>query len=457
MYTIIGAGLSGLALADHFKKNNIEFEIFEGKAHGGGHIYSEKINGFTWDEGPHVSFAKSDYVKNYFANNCSEEYLEFPTTPTNYYKGVWIPHPAQTNLYAIPLTLRLKIIEEMKELKETSPTSSTPKDYREWLCRNFGETFTQHFSEAYTLKYWTTPAENLATDWIGKRVYKACAAEVIQSADGPLDKQHHYINSVRYPKKGGFYSYIEKVEKTIHVAYQKKVSFISFDNKQVMFEDGSKVDYINLVSTLPLIELIIKSDAPDEIKLEANKLNCTELLIVNVIADHGTVIPNQWIYVYDTNMYSTRINFTELLSPHNGIKGQTGIQVEVYFSSYKTASEDYESIAKKVILELISMKLIEKESSIISYHTKYIKWANVIFDNQRRKAQEIIFDWLTTKGLKREYDDLEPMTTWDDKLIQPIQLGEIILAGRFSQWKYFWTEDCVLRALFISNNVKGAQ
>ena len=58
MYTILGAGLSGLSVADHLNKQGISFRLYESKSHGGGHIYSEKINGFIWDEGPHVSFTK---------------------------------------------------------------------------------------------------------------------------------------------------------------------------------------------------------------------------------------------------------------------------------------------------------------------------------------------------------------------------------------------------------------
>src|SRR5687767_7350192 len=114
MFTILGAGLSGLALADHLNKKHYEFELYEGKSHGGGHIYSEKVDCFTWDEGPHVSFTKSDYVKEYMAANCGNKFLEYPTNPSNYYKGSWIPHPAQTHLYAIPEELRHQIVEDLK-------------------------------------------------------------------------------------------------------------------------------------------------------------------------------------------------------------------------------------------------------------------------------------------------------------------------------------------------------
>ena len=41
------------------------------------------------------------------------------------------------------------------------------------------------------------------------------------------------------------------------------------------------------------------------------------------------------------------------------------------------------------------------------------------------------------------------MTEWNDR--KEIALGKLILAGRFAQWKYYWTDDCVLRGKYIAD------
>jgi protoporphyrinogen oxidase len=58
---IVGAGLSGLSISSHLghPKGTV---IFEAKAHYGGHIHSETRDGFTWDDGPHISFTSNEYV-----------------------------------------------------------------------------------------------------------------------------------------------------------------------------------------------------------------------------------------------------------------------------------------------------------------------------------------------------------------------------------------------------------
>jgi len=453
MYTILGAGLSGLSAADHLAKNEIDFKLYEGKSHGGGHIHSEVVDGFTWDEGPHVSFTKYDYIKKYFAENCGQEFLEYPTLPTNYFKGNWIMHPAQSHMYAIPEPLRSDCINDVIEIRKDSPTTYEPDNYQDWIDHAFGKTFARVFPKTYTEKYWTTSPENLTTDWIGKRIYFPEISDMVESAKGPLRKQTHYISKVRYPKQGGYYNYIKNVEESLPVNYNKQLAYISFKNKELFFKDGEKVNYDKLISTLPLPQLILNSDAPDEIKYAAGKLKCSQVLLINVVVDHPAPIDNHWIYVYDQDFYSTRINFTDLLSANNGIPGKTGIQVEVYFSAYHPLYKTIEEIVQKVLQELMQMKLVNTKDAIQNYHTKWLDWANVIFDTDRKGAQNQVLTWLNGFGMVREDDDLQPMTEWDDKPSQA--LGDIILAGRFAQWKYYWTDDCVMRGLYIANSIKS--
>jgi hypothetical protein len=90
----------------------------------------------------------------------------------------------------------------------------------------------------------------------------------------------------------------------------------------------------------------------------------------------------------------------------------------------------------------------------LRYHTKYCKYANVICDHSRKEALDCIFTGLEPFGLSRADADLHPYTDWT-KANQPNN-GDLMLAGRFGQWKYYWTDDCVLRGKAISENAKSA-
>jgi hypothetical protein len=158
------------------------------------------------------------------------------------------------------------------------------------------------------------------------------------------------------------------------------------------------------------------------------------------------------MYVYDEDKYSTRINCTELLSPGNAPAAHTGVQVEVYFSRHKPLDTSPDVIGDRVKSELTEMGLLDRhwlDQGKVGHTISYAPWANVIFDHTTRPALDAIWNCLAQHGLQREQDDLHPLTDWTSK--EQSAKGSLVMAGRFGQWKYFWTDDCVLRGLNISS------
>jgi protoporphyrinogen oxidase len=453
LYTILGAGLSGISTSYHLSHENCI--VFEAKPHTGGHIHSQKINGFTWDEGPHVSFTKHQYVKDLFAESVENDFLEFPVHPTNYYKGAWIPHPAQSNLWAVPEPLRTECLNDFLATRKNDEDAVEAADYEEWLLAAFGSTFTKNFPETYTKKYWTVPSKELTTDWVGGRIFYPDIDVVKNGYEGPQEESTHYISSIRYPANGGYHQYASGMEKGMQVECNKEVAKIDLERKEIHFTDGSTHVYQTLISTLPLPKFIGYCKAPEEVQEAAATLSCSELLILNFEVAHPPTRTEQWIYVYDEDFYSTRINFTDLLSPNNAPTGKCGIQVEVYFSKYKPLDKSIEYIKVEVSGELVKMGLIKDSEAIAAVHTQWIPFANVIFDHPFQASINTILDWLTIYGLKRESDDSFPMTDWEKKFTANDTVGNLVLAGRFGQWKYYWTDDCVLRGKYISEAINS--
>ncbi len=163
--TILGAGLAGLSCSFHLGHENCI--LFEANSYPGRHIYSHQHDGFTWDEGPHVSFTEHPYVRELFEESVQGEFLEYEVNVSNYYKGHWIPHPAQSNLWAIPEPIRSDCLDDFLKSRNTAEVAKMPRNYAEWLEQAFGKTFAQTFPAVYTRKYWSCYAkqqEILVTD-----------------------------------------------------------------------------------------------------------------------------------------------------------------------------------------------------------------------------------------------------------------------------------------------------
>ena len=473
MNLILGAGLAGLSASYHLGHPNCR--LIEAKAHAYGHIHSEFLNGFTWDEGPHVSFTKSDYVKRLFAESVGRECEEYPVRTTNYFYGHWIDHPAQSNLYQVPEPLRSACVQSFLA-GEGVAHAREPENYREWLERSLGRFFTDNFSAVYTRKYWTTSPENLTWRWVGPRVFRPRKEDVLMGAQGALPSQTHYITKVRYPRRGGYQAFAHQLAAGAQINLNTVVIKIDLAAKKVVFNDGTTASYSFLVNSLPLPVFIgLCQDVPLAVRSAVEALSCSSLLLVNVEVAHPTARSENWIYVYDENKWSTRINCTEKLSSENAPAGCSGIQVEVYFSTKRPQLVSDSEIANKVLNELIEMGLVKLEDLSIArplpnpdhtmtsplfppgtvrWFTRKVPWANVIFDHQRESALNLILDWLESFGLVREVDDLEPVTVW--KTSKPVDpSASIVMAGRFAQWKYFWTDDCVLRGKQVSTRMRS--
>lgn len=415
--TILGAGISGLSASFHFGHERCL--VYEAKPRYGGHIFSFVRDGFTWDDGPHVLFTDSDYVKEVFADGVDGEFEEQVPEVTNYYQGHWIDHPAQSNLYQVPEPLRTQCLKSF--LESRSGELKKPANYEEWLHQAFGSVFADTFPAAYTRKYWTTDPINLGTDWVGARVYYPSIDDVKGGYKGPLGKSTYWVKRFRYPSRGGFLSFARKLADGARIEYEKTLEKINFAERRMQFAGGFKADYETLVSTLPLPVLIRSAeDAPNDVREAAEQLRTTQLYLVDIAARHPAKVKHHWVYVYDEDKLSTRVTMMENLSPHNVPPSCTGMSVEVCGSAYKPLPPDREAVAEAVKNELIEMGLLESRNSILSTNVRYVPWGQVIFDHNRKSALQTINTFLDSVG--------------------------VIRVGRYAEWKYAMTHDCVLRA-----------
>jgi protoporphyrinogen oxidase len=415
--TILGAGISGLSTSFHIGHDRCQ--IYEAKPHYGGHVFSFVRDGFTWDDGPHVLFTDSEYVKEVFADGVDGEFEERVPEVTNYYKGHWIDHPAQSNLYQMPEPLRTECLNSFLEARSHELTK--PANYEVWLHQAFGRVFADEFPAVYTRKYWTTEPSNLGTDWIGARIYYPSVDDVKGGYKGPLGKSTYWVKRFRYPSRGGFLSFLRKLAIGARVQYGKELERINFAKRRLTFTDKTQAEYDSLVTTIPLPVLFrAAEDAPAAVKDAAEQLKTTRMWLVDIAVRHPAKLKHHWVYVYDADKLSVRVTMMENLSPHNVPEGCTGMSVEVCGSDYKPLPPEPNAVATKVKEELLEMGLIETPEAVISTNVRYAPWGQVIFDHNRKTALQTVNKFLDSFGVVR--------------------------VGRYAEWKYAMTHDCLLKA-----------
>lgn len=449
--TILGAGVAGLSTSFHL--NHEDCSILERDRTWGGHAKSVNSGGFILDQGPHVSFTTHEYVRNLLYANVEGRINDFPARIRNYYNGSWIEHPAQAHLWQFHEPCRSKFADDM--LAAVKNTGSSPiTNFKDWLDCSYGASFSNILSTAYNEKYWTVNPSMLSTDWLGPRMPVLLESQVTKSLVPDTYQSINYITQVRYPKNGGFQNFFQALAHNSKINFGCDISSIDLSARTLSSNDGTTYSFENLVSTIPLnIFIGLCTNCPTEVREAASSLDCTQLLLIDVFVPTNQQIEGNWFYIYDRDKISTRIHIIERLSPTNCPEGWTGLQVEVYFSKYKPFQGNYEEVKKRVFNELVTMGFIDDrfevgEKCIIE--SRWVPFANIMFTHSRKSALDCIFDWLTQFGLHREEDDLDYNTDWSRER----QLGTIAMAGRFAQWKYYWTDDCVLRGRSLANSLR---
>jgi len=412
----LGAGLSGLSFSYFSGHQTI---VYEQKNHHGGRCYTHEKEGFFFDEGPHISFTGNPLVQSIFAAGAGE-FQEFKAEVRNYYLGKWLKHPVQTNLYGLPYKLTAKCIKDFILRK----TCRNPKNYGQWLEASLGSTMARTFPYAYTRKYWTVIPEELTTDWVGRRMHRPSLAEVLIGALGSGKATHNYIQTFRYPRSGGFHSYVNLLTKGADIRLGYCVTGLDLKKRRVDFSDGSSVYYDRLVSTIPLPRLVASLyEAPEEIREAARCLHHTSAVLVNLGFKEPLDAKGHWIYVYDPDKLPARIHFPHLMAPANTPPGCSSLQAEIYYSPFKPLPAL--DLMQTVIKQLKWMGIIRDEP-VLAF-TKDISYANILYTHNRYDARKLILGYLGQYGVH--------------------------CLGRYGSWEYLWSDQAVMAGLNLARQL----
>jgi protoporphyrinogen oxidase len=411
---IIGSGLAGVAACSSLTEAGIDSTIYEASPYWGGHTHSEIVDGFTFDEGPHVSFTTDERVRQAFLQGAGE-LEEFAASISNYFHGAWLTHPAQCHLHGLDPDLITRCIVDFV----SADRSGAVDTYADWLVATYGATFAETFPFVYTRKYWTVDAGRLGTDWVGPRMYPPKLEEVVRGALGSnLEGAFHYLKTFRYPARGGYQAFMHGLVRPERIQLGKEVVGINPGRRLLTFSDGTDAGYDRLISTMPLPELvgiIGPGAAPLAVREASAALLCTSVALVDLAVERPDLSPHHWFYVYDDDIAASRVHFPHRLAQSNAPSGRGSVQAEVYFSRHRPLPSSIESLTNLVVEDLVRMGILAHPSEVLWGRTRVVPYANIVFDHGRAVAVDKIRRWIEGLGIE--------------------------LAGRYGEWGYHWTDD----------------
>jgi protoporphyrinogen oxidase len=245
--------------------------------------------------------------------------------------------------------------------------------------------------------------------------------EMIDGALRPVAKPMGPHARFGYPLRGGFQALMDAFLPYLRgdIRLSSRVARIIPSEHELVLEDGSAFTYEQLISTMPLPELVrlIGHEAPGAVRGAAGQLRHISVRCVNLGIGREHLTDKHWIYYPEEPVFH-RIFVQGNASPHVNPPGGFALTCEITYSPEKPLPCDGEALIDRCIADCISVGIIRPDDPVIARNQVDMPYAYVVYDHARKRNVDIIRRWL---GLQ-----------------------DIILAGRYSEWEYYNSDHAFL-------------
>jgi protoporphyrinogen oxidase len=399
---IIGAGPCGLACARELGRLGFEgWAVFEREHHAGG-LASSVVDpqGFTWDLGGHVVFSHFGEFDALLEEVLGDEVWEHERASYVRFGDRWVPYPFQNNLRYLPPEV---VVECLLGLIE-APGGSSTMDFASWMEAMFGPGITRVFMRPYNAKVWATPAEEMASAWIGERVsvvdYRRALENVLLGRD---DVGWGPNNMFRFPRSGGTGEIYRRLADQLgsRIRFGCDLVEVDPDRKLLRFADGGTEEYDALVASMPLDRLVSAlTSCPSTVAEAASSLRRTSVVVVGVGFEAPLADEKCWMYFPDSGVPFYRVTNFAKYAAANVPGADTGrfcsYMTETAFAAGDGRPDD---LVERVLTGLVSGGVVEHDQSMVSVHAIDVDYAYPVPTRERDRALAAIQPWLMERGI----------------------------------------------------------
>ncbi|HWJ07093.1 MAG TPA: FAD-dependent oxidoreductase [Steroidobacteraceae bacterium] len=469
---VIGAGPTGLSAAYHLGRGSL---LLEAGSTVGGWCRSIVDNGFTFDHAGHIMFSNDPYVHEMYELLLGDNVHWQDREAWIFSHDVYTRYPFQQALYGLPPDVLKECIVGAIEarfgpLKEHPPaaparaaaatthrplngcepkaesitdccgdgiaestaplvqfeksirhTRTEPANFEEFIYRVWGAGVARHFAIPYNRKLWAVPLNEMETSWLGGRVPLPDLEEMIEGALRPSQKPIGPNARFGYPLRGGFQALMDGFLPLLEGELLLDARVVAVDalRHQVTLADGRRFQYEQLISTMPLPQLVKKlsGEALVHVRESAARLRHTSVRCVNLGVARTDVTDKHWIYYPGDSLFH-RIFVQGNASPHCNPPGGFGLTCEITYAPTKPLPCDGDELIDLCIRDCIRVGMLREDDRIIARNQVDMPYAYVVYDHARAHNFKVIDEWCARHG--------------------------IILAGRYSEWQYYNSDHAFL-------------
>jgi protoporphyrinogen oxidase len=425
---ILGGGISGVALAAHLGEG---VEILEKTERIGGLCATVVEEGFTFDAaGPHIMFSKNKEVLNLMIAVLGDNVHQNRRENRIYFKGSLVKYPFENDLAALPKEDNFDCI--LGYIVNSRANESPVTNLAQWSYVTFGAGISEKYFIPYNEKIWNYDATKIGTEFV-ERIPKPPMEDVLKSSIGISTEGYLHQLYYSYPTQGGFESIVkafaERVPGAIETNWPVESVERSADGWRVVSSSGEERVYAELVSTIPIHELMkVWKDAPAETRELVAKLRYNSLINILIGCDTDPGHNYTALYVPDPEIPFHRLSFPKAFGSECVPPGGSSIMAEITANAGDGIWEmPDEELIEKVIDDVERIRFVDRKSIIYKKAVRFT-YGYPVYDLDYRANVTAMRESVAATGLR--------------------------LLGRFAQFDYINSDVCIERALAMADELR---
>ena len=340
-YLILGAGPSGLTLANRLKQmGETSFFVLEKEKEAGGLCRSTQVDGSPFDiGGGHFLDVRRPKVNEFlFQFMPEEEWEKFDRDSRIAVNGDVISHPIEANIWQMKLENQVEYLKSIAvagcNLKE-----EMPQEFVSWIYWKLGDKIAENYMIPYNQKMFGEDLNQLGTYWLEKLPNVSFEETLLSCLTKKAYGEQPGHAQFFYPKKYGYGELWLRMAEEIkgQIKYDASVHAIDFDTNTVTTKEGETYSADVIISTIPWMEFAKITGMPQELKEKIGHLKYSSVQTAYFPDNLDTEA--QWVYYPDPEL-----SYHRILVRHNFCNGSKGYWTECNSTNNRKYLSIYEPV-----------------------------------------------------------------------------------------------------------------
>ena len=398
---IVGAGVSGLTLADRLSTAGIRCILIECEDRIGGLARSfSYANGAIFDIGPHRFHTDDPAVQRYIEDTLDGNLITIDRNSQLFLFGKYLPWPITLkNVLSLPPLMMARA-----GLDLLFPRKARNESFEDYIIERYGRTLYRAFFQPYTAKFLDYTCANLHRDWaaaginratIDKQVKTSSLMALIKSV--LFSKAPH--TKFLYPKTGGNGAFCEALAAKV----QARGSRILTSAQVVEFvrDNGGRISKIVTDQNETLaVDYVFWSGALDALcrvggaPPSVPRLHYISTVLFNYLIDGQISQGFQWCYFGDADMEVDRISVPRHFNPTTVPAGKEALCIEVTCTEDSPTWNDPSRFDCMIETFLLHARLLNSLDHVEDVHVERIRRTYPLYALNYPRKRQAMFRWV---------------------------------------------------------------